>query len=214
MGLEVRVYAGLVEAQGVETDANGYPIDLRRYWLADVVESTEEDFPGRTEGLRQGAIYAYAHYEEFRAGSTRTYGEWRNTLARLAGYEGWRSVWRRPPPLHSPFVELIRFHDCAGVLGPVVAAKLARDFATFHDGAAQIGGPFFEQYKVWRRAFELTTGNGALRFTGTVNEDQWCRECGITDTELWRWTGPLKEMPYWMEDDLCSRCARAMYRDF
>jgi len=133
MGLEVRIYAGLTKAQGVEMDANGYPIDLRRYWLADVVESTEEDFPGRTAGLEQDAVYAYAHYEEFRAGSTRAYGRWRDTLSRLAGYESWRSVRRKPPPLHSPFVELIRFHDCAGVLGPVVAAKLARDFAAFRE---------------------------------------------------------------------------------
>jgi hypothetical protein len=26
-----------------------------------------------------------AHYEEFRAGSARAYGQWRDTLARLAG---------------------------------------------------------------------------------------------------------------------------------
>ncbi|HTR35031.1 MAG TPA: hypothetical protein VMH80_03965 [Bryobacteraceae bacterium] len=214
MGLEVRVYAGLVKAHGVETDVNGYPKDLRRYWLADVVESTEEDFPGRTGGLEQGAIYAYAHYEEFHAGSTRAYGQWRHTLARLAGYEGWRAVWRRPPPPPSPFVELIRFHDCAGVLGPVVAAKLARDFAAFRERAERIGGTFFGLYEVWQRACELTAGNGALRFTGVMNEDQSCRECGLTDVELWQWTGPLKTMPYWMEDDLCSRCARAMYRDF
>jgi hypothetical protein len=208
MGLEVRVYAGLTKAQGVEVDANGYPKDLQRYWFADVVESTQEDFPGRTEGLEQDAIYAYAHYEEFRAGSTRAYGEWRDTLARLAGYEGWLPVWRKPPPLRSPFVELIRFHDCAGVIGPVVAAKLARDFAAFRERAERIGGDFFELYVVWQRAFELTAGNGALRFTGIVNEDQFCRECGVTDAELWRWTGPLKEMPYWVEDDLCSACAK------
>ena len=52
MELEVRIYAGLTEAQGVEVDANGYPRDLRRYWLANVVESTEEDFPGRTPGRK------------------------------------------------------------------------------------------------------------------------------------------------------------------
>ena len=57
MGLAVRVYAGLTKAHGVELDANGYPINLKRYWLADAVESTDEDFPGRTEGLEQHAIY-------------------------------------------------------------------------------------------------------------------------------------------------------------
>lgn len=208
MGLEVRVYAGLTKAQGVELDANGYPVDLRHYWLADVVESTEEDFPGRAEGLEQDAIYSHTHYEEFRAGSTRAYGRWRDTLARLAGYEGWRPVWRKPPPPGSPFVELIRFHDCAGVLGPAVAAKLAHDFAAFRERAAAIGGNFFDLYEVWRRAFELTAGNGALRFTGVVNEDQSCRECGVTDAELWQWTGPLREMPYWVEYDLCCACAK------
>ncbi len=94
------------------------------------------------------------------------------------------------------------------MLGPAVAVKLARDFAAFRERAEAVGGSFFELYEVWRRAFELTAGNGALRFTGVVNEDQSCRECGVTDAELWQWTGPLKEMPYWVEDDLCSTCAQ------
>lgn len=55
---------------------------------------------------------------------------------------------------------------------------------------------------------------GLMRAQGVVKEDQSCRECGVTDAELWQWTGQLKVMPYWIEDDLCSRCARATYRDF
>jgi hypothetical protein len=214
MGLEVWVYAGLTKAENVDVDLDGYPKDWHRYWRAGVVESTEEEFPGRAEGLEQDAIYVYAHCEEFHAGSTRAFGEWRDTLARLAGYEGWRSVWRNPPPPGSPFVELIHFYDCAGVLGPAVAAKLARDFGMFRGRAEPIGGSFFVLYRTWQRAFDITAGNGALRFTAVMNEDQACRECGVTDVELWRWTGPLTAMPYWMEDDLCSRCARAIYRDF
>jgi transcriptional regulator with XRE-family HTH domain len=74
-------------------------------------------------------------------------------------------------------VELIRFHDRAGVPGPVVAAKLARDFGSLRERAEGTGGSFYDPHQVWQRAFELTAGNGAVRFTGIMNEDadprQW-----------------------------------------
>lgn len=124
MGLEVWVYMGLTKAENAEVDRDGYPKDWDRYWRAAVVDSTEYSFPGRAAGLEQDAIYAYTAYSEFQAGSTKTYQQWLDMLARLAGHESAKAV-QSAPVSEGPFVELINFFDCAGVIGPAVAAKLA-----------------------------------------------------------------------------------------
>jgi hypothetical protein len=131
MGTQVWVYAGLTKAENVEVDRDGYPRDWSRYWRAAVVNGTEFAYPGRATGLEQDAIYEYAHYSEFVAGTAKTFRAWRDTLARLGGYDSAKAVVMSPPPSGSPFVELIDFYDFMGVLGPVVCAKLARDFAAF-----------------------------------------------------------------------------------
>jgi hypothetical protein len=107
MGLEVWVYAGLTKAGNVDVDTDGYPRDWRRFWRAAVVDSTEFTFPGRAEGLEQDAIYAYTSYSEFQAGTAKTYNAWRDTLARLAGYESTRAVRRTPPPAGSTELKML-----------------------------------------------------------------------------------------------------------
>jgi hypothetical protein len=206
MGLEVWVYAGLTKAENVEVNCDGYPKDWSRYWRAVVVNGTESSYPGRATGLEQDAIYEYTDYWEFVAGTSKTYGAWRDALARLAGYESTKTVRTAPPPPGSPFVELIDFFDYGGVIGPVVCAKLARDFAAFKERARAVGGSFYALYVVWQVAFEATAGNGALRFASAPDPDQVCRRCGMTDEELHAYDGPLETVPYWAEDDLCGAC--------
>lgn len=206
MGTEVWVYAGLTKAENVDVDRDGYPKDWSRYWRAAVVNGTEFAYPGRAAGLEQDAIYAYTRYSDFVAGTAKTYGAWRDALARLAGYEGARAVQKAPPPPGSPFVELIDFYDFMGVLGPVVCAKLAGDFAAFRNRAEQVGGTFFELYCVWQVAVETTAGDGVLRFASAPDPDQVCRVCGLTDDQLHAYDGPLETVPYWADDDLCGAC--------
>lgn len=209
MGTQVWVYAGLTKAETAEVNCDGYPVDWSRYWRAAVVNGTEFAYPGRAAGLEQDAIYAYTHYAEFVAGTAKTFREWRDTLARLAGYESAAAVVKTPPPPTSPFVELIDFYDFMGVLGPVVCAKLAGDFAAFRKHAEAVGGEFFDLYCTWQEAFETAAGNGVLRFASAPDPDMVCGGCGRTDDDLRNYNGPLEDVPYWAEDDLCSACMHA-----
>jgi len=139
------------------------------------------DFPGRTDGLVVDGIYEKsdnaAHEQDFRAGSYSSYSAWREQLAILAGYpEGTSreedrefrhslSAWNNAEKTKGlPFWELIDFSDCEGTIGPVVSAKLAKDFAEQQPKADAIGGYFLEKYNQWRHAFELASDGGAVVF--------------------------------------------------
>lgn len=114
----------------------------------------------------------------FRAGSYGGYSNWRESLARIAGYEPVtepKDNYERLYPHSSaaayegtesmPFVELVFFSDCEGVIGPEVSKKLAADFATF-DEKARIGMNEYEyaKYGEWRKAFERASDGGAVEF--------------------------------------------------
>ena len=69
---------------------------------------------------------------------------------------------------NAPFVELINFPDNEGVIGPVVAAKLAKDFAEFEHRAEEYsasipdGTDWLENYREWKCAFEMAAKDGAV----------------------------------------------------
>ena len=68
-----------------------------------------------------------------------------------------------------PFVELIDFSDCEGVIGPKVAAKLAKDFADYEFMASAFAAEsnddfFLALYREWRRAFEWAADGGMIYF--------------------------------------------------
>jgi hypothetical protein len=64
-----------------------------------------------------------------------------------------------------PFYELINFFDNEGTLGPVVAAKLAKDFADHRSKAEQVEDVFFvESYREWDKAFQMAAKQGAVEF--------------------------------------------------
>jgi hypothetical protein len=155
MGLDITAYRGL---RRVECDDTEYGCDhLQPY--------DNPDFPGRMAGLEEG------HYEAadsfgFRAGSYSGYNQWREGLATLAGLPSPREVWENPDAYAGkPFVELVNFSDCEGTIGPVVSAKLARDFAEWDDRAkAQMDDYEYGRYAGWRRAFKLAANNGAVDF--------------------------------------------------
>jgi len=87
---------------------------------------SESDWPGRAAGIPDADVaYSFADKQRFRAGSYSGYGEWRNSLATVAGFRSARHAWENA---HSgPFFELLNFADNDGVIGPEVSAKLARD---------------------------------------------------------------------------------------
>jgi hypothetical protein len=164
MGLDITAYRKLTKTDTAELESDGYPKDYLKFWRARLVTGTEEEFPGRTEGVEQDAVYSFAERLSFRAGSYGGYNDWRNDLAKVAGHESAKAAWDNPPPAGSPFWELINFFDNEGVIGPIVAAKLAQDFAEYRTKAKAIGGYFFDRYCQWQKAFEMAADGGAVNF--------------------------------------------------
>jgi hypothetical protein len=128
------------------------------------------DFPEQAEGIEDG-YYEYEHGMDFRAGSYSGYNEWRNELARLAGYAPVErdhspyaaGAWQKKS---GPFWELINFADNEGCIGPKTSAKLAKDFAEFQHNADLHPDEWFRaKYAEWRKAFELAADAGAVDFS-------------------------------------------------
>lgn len=135
------------------------------------LNSVENHWPGRTEGLTAG-VHTYADCHCFRAGSYGGYNAWRDDLARYAGYGSAGAVWNGDVDA-TAFLELINFTDCDGIIGPVVAAKLAVDFTENeevirakvtaerddHDAAY-----WMQRYDNWKIAFEMAAQGGMVEF--------------------------------------------------
>jgi len=170
MGLDITAYSGLTKIENPARDQYG---DLRG---SVVTFFANASFPGREEGVDANAVYSYSNSFEFRAGSYSGYNAWREWLAQIAGYPAikcnrWngRTEMRHDAAASAagagPFYELLHFSDCEGVIGHVVSAKLAKDFAEFQakaDAAEQ--GYLKESYAKWRKAFEIAANNGAVKF--------------------------------------------------
>lgn len=177
MGLDITAYRKLTKLDCV-FDAEGYPIDPE---TREPIENylkvyANSDFPGREKGLEDRATYAYEDAEHVLSRGYGGYNRWRDMLAKLAGYpltkykgafgiesEGHAAAcWQGAT---GPFSELINFADNEGVIGPVVAAKLARDFAEFDERAKAITEDYFyEGYCDMRRGLEMAADGGALDF--------------------------------------------------
>lgn len=158
MGLDISFFRKL-QPVGVCTEAES------DYCNEHFIASDNEDFPGRMDGLKEGVCYAFeGDRGHLHAGSYGGYNRWREQLAALVGTTP-RAVWDGKAPADLPFAELINFSDCEGTIGPVVSAKLARDFAEWDDRArASLDGYAYAKYQEWRRAFETAADSGAVDF--------------------------------------------------
>lgn len=162
MGLDITAYSKLkaVRPRPKYEDESGYAESLESLppnhaSQADRMEGMEPKTWYRVEGKTFG----------FRAGSYSGYNRWREWLAELAGHGSPQNVWNNPKP--GPFVELINFSDCEGTIGPVVSAKLAKDFAEWDDrakAADKADGYDYGKYREWRKAFEMAADGGAVTF--------------------------------------------------
>lgn len=152
-------------------------LDLSAYSNLQLVECSEQpcddhvhvypnsDFPGRADRLVKGC-YTYGKRFHFRGGSYSGFNEWREWLSDIALGVSPREVWDDPERfVGKPFVELINFSDCEGVIGPETSAKLAKDFAEHAQEAARRDtGYEYLKYRDWWKAFELAAGNGGVIF--------------------------------------------------
>ena len=180
MGLDISAYSKLVKLD-VLFDADGEPVDVttRKTIENHLKVHVNHDFPGRAKGLKNNAVYSYDQYDHVFGRSYSGYSAWREQLAKLAGYpevmydRGYGVVqpshaaaaWQGVVQAGAPFLELINFSDCEGVIGPVVAAKLLQDFITFDERARSHGDEwFYPGYCDIRRGLELAADGGALNF--------------------------------------------------
>lgn len=168
MGLDITAYSGLSKLNAHKND-DGEAVDNATgetlHWDAYCSPYVNPDFPDRAVSLEVDGIYGYEDSFGFRAGSYGGYNQWRDMLARMAGYAGGaQGAWDSEG---GPFWELINFSDCEGSIDATVSAKLAADFAEFQPKAeafAAANSYFLELYATWRRAFEMAAQGGMVDF--------------------------------------------------
>ena len=165
MGLDISAYRKLTKFD-VLFDANGEPVDpMTRVPIEDYLRVyANPDFPGRADGLEDRACYGFTEEEHIFSRSYHGYSRWRESLARLAGYVP-SDAWDGLVEDGVPFLELVNFADNEGVIGPIVAAKLLRDFVAFDERAKTISDDYFyEGYCELRHGLEMAADGGALDF--------------------------------------------------
>src|SRR5262249_17833337 len=132
MALDITAYCELTPAPDAPRDVQGCANYREFFELSQTyIDSTERLWPGSAEGLSAG-VFRFGRAFHFRAGSYSNYNWWRDQLSRMAHELSAHEFWLIEPRAkvtRRAFVELIDFSDCEGIIGPVVADKLARDFA-------------------------------------------------------------------------------------
>jgi hypothetical protein len=163
MGLNVSAYGRLeaIKDNQVEFGDHGIPVNERIVSLFN-----NPDYPYHISGLKESRFFiCKGETYQFRAGSYHSYSDWRDWLAKLAGYKDAHEVWQNPTM--GPFVELINFSNLAGTIGPSVSAKLANDFKDFEHKVKQYekSDPFhYRAFQDWKKCFEIATKDGAVNF--------------------------------------------------
>lgn len=150
MGLSIYYYSKLVDMTdqlpGIKCVC-GYCDDCDDAGIEDdesmLRTAEKEDFPGRLEGMKLGTIYKVAGESGSEdIGPCSSYNEWRNELAKLAGYPKGKYTDYRGNEVEShligaweagegPFYEQLHFSDCEGNIGPVASKKLFEEYKSF-----------------------------------------------------------------------------------
>ena len=124
-------------------------------------------FPVQSEGLDDLCAYTYEDSMGFRAGS---YGYTQVPFEKVEGYAPSTVMSAQIGAFDSPdgpFHELICYSDCEGCIGPVVAAKLAKDFEEWDEKAKTYAGTdsyFYQKYCCWKDAMIMAADGGAVAF--------------------------------------------------
>lgn len=156
MGLDIDAYRTVKFVHAIADDDDG------DYAATERALYPNPDFPEQADGLKRG-VYAVEGGTGFRAGSYSGYNYWRSELAALVGKTADRI--HRDDVRTGPFVELINFSDCEGVIGPTTSAKLAGDFAKWQAEADSHGDDYWRQkYAAWRESFGWAANGGAVVF--------------------------------------------------
>lgn len=178
MGLDVSFYAEATLVHGDKhpralTEPQEGPGE--ECWDTYTVIHVNPDFPDQADGLtpqscwetgRRGAHihHSYGGYNIFR--------EW---LCKAAHGVKPEVIWSDPDAWwDKPFVPLIHFSDCEGVIGPKTAQRLAQEFAEERERMLNRAGldeaydawrdEMTPRYDEWAAAFALVGDTGFVRF--------------------------------------------------
>lgn len=151
MGLDITAYKNLKKIENPERDEYG---DLENWELLEInqglLDSTEEHFSGRTQGLAAG-VYESEDSKNFRVGAYTGYNQFRDQLEKIA--------------TNTQLYELIMFSDCEGYIGSVVSKKLAQDFQDLEVIAKEkLEERDLNIFLEFKNAFELASHNGCVSF--------------------------------------------------
>lgn len=125
-------------------------------------------FPLQSKGLQEFMLIEDDKWSDysFRAGSYGNYNVWRRNLAKIAGYqedgiECDEAAWKCS---FGPFIELIYFSDCEGVINSEVSKKLLGDFELYEEQAKKEDEWFYEKYSHFKEAFKIASEKGLVVF--------------------------------------------------
>jgi hypothetical protein len=124
-----------------------------------------EDFRSRLDGLSEGyyrrtskAVHCYSR-------SYGGYGRFRDALSvAVHGVDSSAIYEREENYAGRPFVELLRFADNEGAIGPKTSAKLLADFRDHAPASFARGHEYARDYNAFRLAFEIAAETGVVIF--------------------------------------------------
>jgi len=174
MGLDVRAFNGLERCQIQTEEAYEKYLDCSCLRSSDILFNQSGGLDG---------YYTHSgEYLTFRAGSYSSYGNWRKMLSEMLGYPEIEKLWesiRREISLGEvlpegsnvdiPFIELIYFSDCEGVIGSKVSTKLYNDFVSNRESAVKFSeskknSDWLSLYDDFLKAFKIASNNGCVQF--------------------------------------------------
>lgn len=164
MGLDITAYRKVFIAE-VPVDADGLPEDWQNYTRAFV----NRVFRNQADAIINNAIYGWESAESFRIGSYTYFNTWRHRLAILSGWTSDKACWRfaetgaGSAPDKQPFIDLINFSDCEGIIGAKTSAKLLADFNKFRDAASR-SSINMSIYDDFASAFKIASDSGFVSF--------------------------------------------------
>lgn len=173
MGLDITAYSNVEFLEVMDTEAweeKYYTHEEDMPFRTTIAHHWESCYAERAEPVVENGVYRINGKElGVHAGSYSGYNQWRDWLSRTMLGVPARAVWENEKIYKGrPFYELIDFSDCEGIIGPVVAAKLAADFEQHQAAAEHYGqhedGWYARKYHEWHKVFALAADNGFVEF--------------------------------------------------
>lgn len=138
--------------------------------IEEISFKANPNFPAHLSGIDENKKYVCrGKIISFQSGNHELFLEFKNHLAKIAGFENYEQIWKLKPLGY--FVEFIYFTDVQGSIGPIIGSKLYKDFFDNFQNAKKYfetvenGHTFFIFYSNWKKAFYFAKNHGAISIT-------------------------------------------------